>query len=274
MGTSRLLHASQAEYLASHGYIVVTLDHTYNTVATVFPDGRVTGYSSEPMDMDRNTATNKNLNAWSADIKFVLEQVGKMNSGDMTSRFTGKLDMDSIGIMGHSFGGATAFQVSTSLPQLKAGIDLDGSLFNLDQTYDITKPFMFMQSQNFIKMREKSKSGMTDAELERINLSREDFNTIIKNMDKEYRIIEQAVQHGGALVYIQGADHYNFTDFQFYSSLLKLMGLTGEINGSRGAEIVNHYVLDFFDKHLRGTGGVLLQGPNSKYPEVVFPYYN
>lgn len=38
-GSSRFLHTSQAENLASHGYIVAAIDHTYNTFATVFPDG-------------------------------------------------------------------------------------------------------------------------------------------------------------------------------------------------------------------------------------------
>ncbi|MBU8683512.1 hypothetical protein CHCC20375_2915 [Bacillus licheniformis] len=46
-GTSRLLHASQAEHLASHGYIAVAIDHTYSTMATAFPDGRVTGLTTE-----------------------------------------------------------------------------------------------------------------------------------------------------------------------------------------------------------------------------------
>ncbi|MCY7768776.1 hypothetical protein MOB66_14360 [Bacillus haynesii] len=40
-GTSRLLHASQAEHLASHGFIAIAIDHTYSTMATAFPGGRV-----------------------------------------------------------------------------------------------------------------------------------------------------------------------------------------------------------------------------------------
>ncbi|WP_212982567.1 alpha/beta hydrolase [Paenibacillus cineris] len=46
MGPGMVLHASQAEELASHGYVVAAIDHTYSTLATVFPDGRVTDYRS------------------------------------------------------------------------------------------------------------------------------------------------------------------------------------------------------------------------------------
>ncbi|WP_181153223.1 hypothetical protein [Paenibacillus sp. AR247] len=46
--------------------------------------------------------------------------------------------------------------------------------------------------------------------------------------------------------------------------------MTGGVKGSRGAEIVNRYVLEFFDEHLKGNAGTLLKGPNEAYPEVQF----
>lgn len=272
MGTGRLLHASQAENLASHGYVVVAIDHTYNTAATVFPDGHVTSFNTdEKMDMDRNTSSNLLLEVWTQDVEFVLKQMKELNSGGIQSRFNGKLDMGNIGVMGHSFGGATAFNAYDSISELKAGVDLDGSLFNLDSKYEITKPFMFIQSEDFIKIQENSSKEISDQELTKMNLTREELIKLIDNMHKENDIINQVIQHGGTLIDIKGTAHYNFTDFQLYSSLLNLMGMTGEIEGSRGAYIVNQYVLDFFDKHLKGTGGQLLEGPSPDFPEVEFP---
>ena len=49
----------------------------------------------------------------------------------------------------------------------------------------------------------------------------------------------------GRTVYIEGAGHYNFTDLQLYSPLIGLTGMTGSMNGARGAEIVNRYLLEF-----------------------------
>lgn len=68
-----------------------------------------------------------------------------------------------------------------------------------------------------------------------------------------------------------GAGHYNFTDLQLYSPLIGLTGMTRGINGTRGAEIVNRYLLKFFNQHLRGTESKLLAGPNVDFPEVKYP---
>ncbi|WP_248061824.1 alpha/beta hydrolase family protein [Paenibacillus silvae] len=102
MGTSRVLHASQAENLASHGYIVVTIDHTYSTFATIFPDGRVTDYKTKMKTIDERR---KIGSMWTQDVQFVMDQIEKLNSGVIKSQFEGKIDLDHIGAMGHSFGG-------------------------------------------------------------------------------------------------------------------------------------------------------------------------
>ncbi len=39
---SRSTLTALAEDLASHGYVVAGIDHTYESFATAFPDGRVT----------------------------------------------------------------------------------------------------------------------------------------------------------------------------------------------------------------------------------------
>ncbi|MBH5320927.1 hypothetical protein I6N90_24380 [Paenibacillus sp. GSMTC-2017] len=271
MGTGKVIHASQAENLASHGYIVVAIDHTYNTMATAFPDGHVTKFNDKKADMDRTANSNWQLDIWADDVDFVLGQLNQLNAGLLPSAFTGKLDMTNVGIMGHSFGGATAFHSYYTNPDLKAGILMDSSMFELDTEYNITKPFMFIEAEDTYKMREKSKVFVSDEELKSINLTREQLNKAIEDNNKQYKIIDHAVKQGGTLIYVEGTSHYNFTDLQMYSPLFSLMGFTGEIEGSRGAYIVNQYVLDFFNKHLRGTGGELANGTNANYPEVIFP---
>ncbi|HKZ28317.1 MAG TPA: hypothetical protein VJ482_01605 [Acidimicrobiia bacterium] len=39
----RTVNVDQSEALASHGYVVVSIDHTYGSIVTVFPDGRSVG---------------------------------------------------------------------------------------------------------------------------------------------------------------------------------------------------------------------------------------
>ncbi|MCY8267008.1 hypothetical protein MOD14_15190 [Bacillus haynesii] len=175
--------------------------------------------------------------------------------------------MDNIGMMGHSFGGATAFNAAYSNPGIKAGINMDGSLYNVNGKQAISKPFLFMESSSFMNIKNKALSGkISDEEIKNSGLTKEEFNKMIEERKKEYKIIDQA-----SMVYIEETEHYNFTDLQLYSKLLKQLGMTGDIDGARSADIVNRYVLDFFNKHLKGTGGGLISKPNPSYPEVKFP---
>ncbi|MEC0698488.1 dienelactone hydrolase family protein [Bacillus haynesii] len=262
-GTSRLLHASQAEHLASHGFIAIAIDHTYSTMATAFPGGRVTGLTTEQYMNGVSENSSKLGNIWTQDADFVINQLDQLNR----DAFEGKLDMDNIGMMGHSFGGATAFNTAYSNPGIKAGINMDGSLYNVNGKQAISKPFLFMESSSFMNIKNKALSGkISDEEIKNSGLTKEEFNKMIEERKKEYKIIDQA-----SMVYIEGTEHYNFTDLQLYSKLLKQLGMTGDIDGVRSADIVNRYVLDFFNKHLKETGGDLISKPNPSYPEVKFP---
>ncbi|WP_156094719.1 hypothetical protein [Nocardia lijiangensis] len=75
---------------------------------------------------------------------------------------------------------------------------------------------------------------------------------------------------GGPMIYIEGTKHLNFTDQQLFSPLLRLLGLTGDIDPRRSITIVNDYLLAFFDEHLRGRRGALPTGPDPNHPEVQF----
>ncbi|WP_018758070.1 alpha/beta hydrolase family protein [Paenibacillus terrigena] len=255
MGSSKVLHASQAENLASHGFIVVTIDHTYSTFATIFPDGRVTDYKTKMTTIDDRR---KIGNIWTQDVEFVINQIEKLNSGVIESQFKGKIDLNNIGVMGHSFGGATAFNTTYLDHRIKAGINMDGSLYEVENRDVINKPFMFIRSGSF-------KDWLVD-----FKKDKNPDNEITKQLSDELHIIKNVIEHGGNAIYVEGTQHFNFTDLQFYSELIKLTGITGDINGKRGSSIVNQYVLDFFNKQLKGTGVNLIQGPNDMYPEVKF----
>ncbi|WP_426454645.1 dienelactone hydrolase family protein [Paenibacillus sp. S-38] len=250
MGTGRILHSAQAENLASNGYIVAVIDHTYSTVATIFPDGKVTGFETDVSAGDLEAIGREVGGIWNQDAAFLIQHLDKVNAGESGSEFRGQIDMNNIGVVGHSFGGAAAFELAVTNPRIKAGINMDGTLYPLKKNANLSKPFLFMESEETIESKRKH--------------IHED---IIQN---EEQMIQTTLQHEGSRIYMKGTAHYNFTDFQLFSDLLKVMGLTGEINGRRGEFIVNQYVLDFFNKELKGTGGELIQGPNPRFPEVKF----
>lgn len=248
------MHTSQAENLASHGYIVAAIDHTYSTMVTAFPDGKATGFTTEVNGDNFYDVGNSVGVTWTQDVEFVINQFEKLHSGTIQSKFKGTVDLNNIGIMGHSFGGATAFNAFYLNDNVKAGINMDGTLYALENRDHINKPFMFIKSGDFMDRVKKY----------------ENEKELTNKISNELSIMENVKKHGGNKIYVEGTAHYNFTDLQLFSEMIQLTGMTGRINGNRGAFIVNQYVLDFFNKHLKGTGGNLIDGPNIKFPEVKF----
>lgn len=56
--------------------------------------------------------------------------------------FRGRLDLDRIGMLGWSFGGATALEMLRTDPRVKAAGDHDGRLFGGAMSEPIGRPFM------------------------------------------------------------------------------------------------------------------------------------
>ena len=88
----------QVEELASQGYIVLSIDHTFDAAATVFPGGR-TAYV-QPINL--TDEGDSHIKLWEEDVSFVLNQIEKLNENDETGFFTGRLDTSRIGMFGHS----------------------------------------------------------------------------------------------------------------------------------------------------------------------------
>ncbi len=272
--SSRIYHASQAENLASHGYIVASIDHTYSAFATVFPDGRTATMKTDEYLIAEKDYRNMVGKVWTDDIAFVLDQFELINSGQIRTQFKGRLDLDHIGVFGHSFGGAASYDASYD-GRITAGIDLDGGLYRYHNRPGTTKPFMFIFSEStfdrFNKVRQHH--VYTDEELKTMGATREEIKKETKDAEAEIAHFRYAASRGSRILYVKDMEHYNFADVQFLTPILRHIGLTGQIDPSRAASIINAYTLSFFDKHLKNKGGRLLEGPDEKFPEVKFVDY-
>lgn len=101
-------YVSLTEYLASHGYIVVALEHTGNRLVDNYALG-LTGFGCETLPIrpcrDANT---KSAVDRPHDIRFVLDQVLAGNAGVAPA----VIDADRIGMYGYSSGGSTTLAVA------------------------------------------------------------------------------------------------------------------------------------------------------------------
>ncbi|MFC5404673.1 alpha/beta hydrolase family protein [Cohnella soli] len=254
----------QMEELASHGYIVVGIDYAFEAAASVYPNGRV-ALSKISRTLTSNAQYAEHIPLWTADATFVLDQVEKLNRNDETGRFTGKIDLDRIGMLGHSFGGAVTLQMLKNDPRVKAALSMDGGIYGPPVSEKgLGKPFLMMFSDEIYSM---VMTSYDDVAKKMGGVSREAFEA----PRKEYKLkIRNALAGGGLSILIPGSKHASYSDLALFSPLLGL----GGADPRRDHRIVNEFSVAFFDRYLKGKDNSALQDLAAKYPEVNFKVNN
>jgi dienelactone hydrolase len=130
-GLPRWTLTALAEDLASRGYVVAGVDHTYESAATTFPDGRV----AECLTCDGAVSVDVIGANRAVDISFVLDR--------LLAGYHRLIDPHRIAVVGHSLGGAAAAMTMLADRRVDAGIDLDGT-FHPELTRDIARPFLMV----------------------------------------------------------------------------------------------------------------------------------
>ncbi|MFI8456101.1 alpha/beta hydrolase family protein [Kitasatospora sp. NPDC085464] len=247
-GSHRADHTVVCQELASHGYAVVTVDHTHDGF-TEFPDGTVLTPD------DRVTAYPRD---YAADLRFLLDRVDDLAAGrnpDVDRRtlpvgLLGGLDPNTVGAFGWSKGGTATALAMAADRRIRAGLALDGPMIsNPPPSADLDRPFMLMTAV-------WARAG---------NPAAETFWGHLRG----WRLDVQAT----------GAVHGSYGDnMTLIPQAGKLLGMTeeqiqsqvGTLDPDRGILIQQAYPLAFFDLHLRHRGRHLLDGPSKTFPEVVF----
>jgi predicted dienelactone hydrolase len=263
------------EELASHGYVVLSLSAPYESWAVVFPDGRVVRgkflkAKEEPTEkdeerqkkgqdiverfqastdiqerkaimrelfaLDPDGIMDRLLETRVADVRFVLDELERMETGAVEGPLTGRLDLEHVGIFGMSLGGAVAGQACLEDQRLRAGINLDGTQFGTVIDGWIDQPFMYMNSG-----------------------TSKDHNDFVYDR----------LRNMGYSVTVAGSSHMDFTDFFYTIPAFKALAKDA-IPNEQMYRIVNAYTVAFFDRYLKGEQEPLLTPPSDAFPEVTF----
>ena len=265
---SSFLYTAVIEDLASHGYIVATIDHPYEAIFTVFPDDRVVAYSEDKRPKSDAPSFREELMRYlreridnrAADIVFVVNQLVKLNA-NKNSQFSGRLDLASIGVFGHSNGGTAAAQACQIDKRVKACINLDGRaaagpFYPNASGSGPEQPFMYVA---------KPLRVLTDKELAEQKVTREQFEQERgKTLTRENELM-RSVKSVSYRVIIKSATHESFSD----EPLL----LSGTKSGPEAVEsgitrVVREYILAFFDRYLRDKKRAKLDSITNEGPEV------
>ncbi len=157
LGGSREAAAFLGRTWAADGFACFHLEHEGSNTRALLRAGGRAGAKS----LASGTAALDRVR----DVKFVLDELARLNS-DPKSRFAGKLDLNRIGIAGHSFGAQTSMAaigtkaftpngtaLSARDPRIRAAVVLSPNGLPYrnygEKAYDgITVPIMFMTGTN------------------------------------------------------------------------------------------------------------------------------
>jgi predicted dienelactone hydrolase len=233
-GGPRTLGTVLVEELASRGYLVVTVDHTYEADQVEFPGGRVERAVPLPSKLTPNVIAKllrKHAKIRLADMRFVLDRLDKI------AGLRGVMDLSKIGILGQSIGGSVAAQLAHDDPRIDAGVNLDGSYVGPIARTGMGRPFLQFAAQAHTRAGDRTWKSFWNAS---------------SGWKRELRLA--------------GAAHGSFTDLQVI--LPQVKDLVGTIDPARSVAAQRAYITAFFDLHLKGQATHLFDMPDQRYPEI------
>ncbi len=255
-------YTTLAEDLASHGYVVVGFDAPHRSWVVVLPDGSVVprapqnnldNFDGPQVDQLADTLAG----AWTADCRFVVDRLERLNASDSSGKFRGRLDLDRLGMFGHSLGGATALLFCHDDPRCKAGIDVDGAPLGSVISEGVTQPFMFILGDHRGESAAEGQPGF-------IRHARANIRSILDRLPEDRRMMSE----------IRGANHFLFSDngallkSPLALRVLRWLGIV-RIDGRRQLALTARSISGFFDVHLKGAPAAQLK-ELIECPEIEF----
>ncbi len=242
-GTNIELYSALAAEIASHGYIVVGLNHPYDVPAVQLTSGEIAPYDKDQWLLDapaHQIYTAERMSVRTADLLFALDQLEITNS-DSNNLLAGIMDLNNVAAAGHSLGGIAASEACKSDVRFKACLNFDGlqqgGPFSMDEKMlPPAQPFLFLtkESQLHPKIIESFEST-----------------------SQSYWVV------------VHGTSHDSFTD----GPLLRPSLLPFPNQAEQLMSFIQQYTLAFLNQTLKGyPAGILSESPDGEDVAVkVFP---
>lgn len=239
--------------LASHGYVVCSIDHTYQSLYTIGNDGRMIwgdkGFMKE-LRSD-NVHSNKqqsyeHYQKWmkirTDDTNFVVDHILGQSKSNTSDKLYKLIDITKIGVFGHSLGGSSALGIGRMRKDVSAVIALES-------------PFMCdiegVNNNEFIFTGEKYPIPVLNVYSDSSWGHLGDWEQYVEN----YALLSNT-NPTAFNVHIRGAGHLTLTDLALTSPFLTriLNGRKSITSAEYCLKVINKVCLEFFDCYLKGEG--------------------
>lgn len=241
-------NVSTFENLASNGYVVASIGHTYHAFFTMDTNENLTIVNTDFINnvIECNNTDNPekeffDTRQWMKlrvdDENFVIDTILEKANSSSSDELFAFIDSNNIGLLGHSLGGASSAQLGRVRNDIDAVINLDGTM--LGEEIAFQKGETVLNSEPYpvpllnIYAEDHYKRAMKVASEAYVNFYAS------RNAIEAYEIR------------IRNSGHLNFTDLSLFSPpLAKMLGV-GTINKKDCIETMNEIVLVFFNYTLK-----------------------
>jgi pimeloyl-ACP methyl ester carboxylesterase len=221
-------YSSLAGEIASHGYVVVGLNHPYDVPAVKLSDGRIAPYDKEQWTLSpaaHQAYIRERHPVKVMDVLFAMDQLVLANSNP-ENPLVGILDLESLAVAGHSLGGLVASEACRADPRFTACINLDGlqqgGPFSMDES-------AVPPSQSFLFLTKETR--------------------LHPNLVEKFESTAESYW-----VVVHGAAHDSFTD----GPLLRSLMWPGSTRAEEHMILIQKYTLAFLDQILKDRASHLL----------------
>jgi dienelactone hydrolase len=240
--------------LASHGYVVVSIDHPYHSFFTTSEDGRTAVVHSDYMREVSNANKEgiytieelyglfqKWMKLRTDDMNFVIDTILEKTESDNDPIYQ-LINIEKIGVFGHSMGGSASVALGKERSDVDAVVNIDAPFFS-ELVY---KP----EIDDFVAKDEAYSTPL-------LNIYSDD---VWKQLEKNSPYVANKVTNpnfkDAYTVHFQGAKHLSLTDLALFSPILSnlLQGGKADIDRYYSIETENELILQFFDYTLKGIG--------------------
>ncbi len=227
-GVVKDMYSYNIQPLVESGFVVVALGSTYESIITVFPDGTAFKQSEQVGSLE-----SADFEGWYGlketrvkDLLYVLDRLQLLHDNDPVLR--GIFDLQSIGVIGHSLGGAAVLEAARRDQRIQAGVMLDPSfhLMCLEEEGALQTPFLVVRQEK--TTFEQLEGVMSPAILE----------PFLAGVEQLKRVLERNMQ----IVSIRGADHMTFCDVPLHFN---------EVQIDEKHTRINSYVCSYMIERLR-----------------------
>ncbi|MBN2531250.1 MAG: hypothetical protein JXB88_00085 [Spirochaetales bacterium] len=256
------------EDLASHGFIVIGLTHPYSSLPVVFSDNDIAICPPErrkaikqqtrlseifmsaffaQQNPDEKELLQKlftietikisEIGRRMEDVHSVLNWLGDVHSGKISSILNGKCNLEALGILGIHMGGSVAVNTFLGEKKIKACVNLDGFHYTDTEDLKIERPYLLITSE----------------------ASR--FYTL--------KFIRNQLGSGSIMVPVKDSTLKSFTDFSLFSPLIDFFQVNGKAGYKKIFDMIRDLSVSYLENSVSGEKSPDMKSLSEKYSEMI-----